>query len=175
MEMDGIYTGLQNPSEDVYSTINQPQGKRAGAQQGDPTPPVSAAGKASSYRQPALVLLILCCLLLAAIISLAVHHAPMVPFLAEELQSTLMSLLSCFIKRDILENTKTVLQMLKLDPLDKTLHVPLKQLDIGFATKQDLDKASQKFQANALRGQEFKKEYITSSRQPAKSCWREAL
>ncbi|XP_058850066.1 C-type lectin domain family 4 member M-like [Acipenser ruthenus] len=40
----------------------------------DPTPPVSAAGKASSYRQPALVLLILCCLLLAAIISLAVYH-----------------------------------------------------------------------------------------------------
>ncbi|KAK1163311.1 CD209 antigen-like protein B isoform X1 [Acipenser oxyrinchus oxyrinchus] len=40
----------------------------------DPTLPVSAAGKASSYRQPALVLLILCCLLLAAIISLAVYH-----------------------------------------------------------------------------------------------------
>ncbi|MGH0119788.1 UNVERIFIED_CONTAM: hypothetical protein FKN15_025667 [Acipenser sinensis] len=74
MEMDGIYTGLQKPSEDVYSTVNQPQGKRAGAQQGDPTLPVSAAGKASSYRQPALVLLILCCLLLAAIISLAVYQ-----------------------------------------------------------------------------------------------------
>ncbi|MGH0139901.1 UNVERIFIED_CONTAM: hypothetical protein FKN15_070224 [Acipenser sinensis] len=71
-----------------------------------------------------------------------------------------MSLLSCFIKRDVLENTKTVLQMLKLDPLDKTLHVPLKQLDISFATKQALDKASQKLQANAL-GQEFKKECIT--------------
>ncbi|XP_058849509.1 asialoglycoprotein receptor 1-like [Acipenser ruthenus] len=74
MEMDGIYTGLQNTSEDVYSTVNQPQGKRAGAQQDDPTPPVSAAGKASLYRQPALVLIILCCLLLAAIISLAVYH-----------------------------------------------------------------------------------------------------
>ncbi|XP_033897947.3 C-type lectin domain family 4 member E-like [Acipenser ruthenus] len=72
--MDGIYTVLQNPSEDVYSTVNQPQGKRAGAQQGDPTPSVSAAGKASSYKQPALVLLILCCLLLAAIISLTVYH-----------------------------------------------------------------------------------------------------
>ncbi|XP_058850062.1 hepatic lectin-like [Acipenser ruthenus] len=74
MEMDGIYTGLQNPSEDVYSTVNTPQGKRAGAEQDYPTLPVSAAGKASSYRQPALVLLILCCLLLAAIISLAVYH-----------------------------------------------------------------------------------------------------
>ncbi|MGH0120260.1 UNVERIFIED_CONTAM: hypothetical protein FKN15_060668 [Acipenser sinensis] len=40
----------------------------------DPTLPVSAAGKASSYRQLALVLLILCCLLLAAIISLTVYH-----------------------------------------------------------------------------------------------------
>ncbi|MGH0117845.1 UNVERIFIED_CONTAM: hypothetical protein FKN15_003876 [Acipenser sinensis] len=74
MEMYSIYNVLQNPSEDVYSTINQPQGKRAGAQQGDPTLPVSAAGKASSYRQPALVLLILCCLLLAAIISLTVYQ-----------------------------------------------------------------------------------------------------
>ncbi|XP_058849512.1 C-type lectin domain family 4 member E-like isoform X1 [Acipenser ruthenus] len=74
MEMDSIYTGLQNPSEDVYSTVNTPQGKRAGAEQDYPTPPVSAAGKASSYRRPVLVLLILCCLLLAAIISLAVYH-----------------------------------------------------------------------------------------------------
>ncbi|XP_058849515.1 C-type lectin domain family 4 member E-like isoform X2 [Acipenser ruthenus] len=39
-----------------------------------PTLPVSAAGKASSYRQPALVLFILCCLLLVAIIALAVYH-----------------------------------------------------------------------------------------------------
>ncbi|XP_058849551.1 uncharacterized protein LOC117425223 isoform X2 [Acipenser ruthenus] len=30
MEMDSIDTGLQKPSEDVYSTINQPQGRRAG-------------------------------------------------------------------------------------------------------------------------------------------------
>ncbi|MGH0117833.1 UNVERIFIED_CONTAM: hypothetical protein FKN15_003864 [Acipenser sinensis] len=74
MEMDDIYNVLQNPSEDVYSTANTPQGKRAGAQQGDPILPVSAAAKASSYRQPALVLLILCCLLLAVIISLAVHR-----------------------------------------------------------------------------------------------------
>ncbi|MGH0157162.1 UNVERIFIED_CONTAM: hypothetical protein FKN15_032975 [Acipenser sinensis] len=56
---------------------------------------------------------------------------------------------------------QTVLQMLKLDPLDKTLHVPFKQLDISLATKQALDKASQKLQANAPRGQEFKMECIT--------------
>ncbi|XP_041124614.1 C-type lectin domain family 4 member E-like [Polyodon spathula] len=74
MEMDGIYTGLQNPSEDVYSTVNQPQGKRAGPQQRDPTPPASAASKASSYRQPALVLFTLCCLLLIAVISLTVYY-----------------------------------------------------------------------------------------------------
>ncbi|RXM99075.1 hypothetical protein EOD39_12169 [Acipenser ruthenus] len=34
MEMDNIYTGLQKPSEDVYSTINNPQGRTAGVQQG---------------------------------------------------------------------------------------------------------------------------------------------
>ncbi|XP_058850011.1 C-type lectin domain family 4 member E-like [Acipenser ruthenus] len=68
MEMDGIYTGLQKPSEDVYSTVNQPQGKRAGAQQGDPT-----AGKAPPYRQAALVLAGLCALSVAAIIFLTVY------------------------------------------------------------------------------------------------------
>ncbi|KAK6477356.1 CD209 antigen-like protein C isoform X1 [Huso huso] len=65
--MDGIYNGLQNPSEDVYSTVNQPQGKRAGVQQGDPT-----AGKAP-YRQAALVLAGLCALSVAKIIFLTVY------------------------------------------------------------------------------------------------------
>ncbi|XP_041125168.1 C-type lectin domain family 4 member F-like isoform X2 [Polyodon spathula] len=68
MEMDGIYTGLQKPSEDVYSTVNQPQGRRAGAEQG-----VSTAGKAPPYRWAALVLAGLCTLLVAAIIFLSVY------------------------------------------------------------------------------------------------------
>ncbi|KAK1163345.1 CD209 antigen-like protein C isoform X1 [Acipenser oxyrinchus oxyrinchus] len=68
MEMDSIYMGLQKPSEDVYSTVNQPQGKRAGAEQGDPT-----AGKAPPYRWAALVLAGLCALSVAAIIFLAVY------------------------------------------------------------------------------------------------------
>ncbi|XP_058850046.1 C-type lectin domain family 4 member F-like isoform X8 [Acipenser ruthenus] len=68
MEMDGIYTGLQNPSEDVYSTVNQPQGRRSGAEQDDPT-----AGKAPPYRQAALVMAGLCALSVAAIIFLSVY------------------------------------------------------------------------------------------------------
>ncbi|XP_058850006.1 C-type lectin domain family 4 member E-like isoform X2 [Acipenser ruthenus] len=68
MEMDSIYTGLQNPSEDLYSTVNQPQGKRSGAEKGDPT-----AGKAPPYRWAALVLAGLCALSVAAIIFLSVY------------------------------------------------------------------------------------------------------
>ncbi|KAJ8364953.1 hypothetical protein SKAU_G00137840 [Synaphobranchus kaupii] len=70
--------------------------------------------------------------------------APMVPFLAKELQSTLRGLLSRYIKREELE--KTPVQLLKLDPQDKAMHAPLKQLDMGFATKQALEKASEKLQ-----------------------------
>ncbi|MGH0120295.1 UNVERIFIED_CONTAM: hypothetical protein FKN15_060703 [Acipenser sinensis] len=82
MEMDSIYNVLQNPLEDVYSTINQPQGRRAGAQQGDPT-----AGKAPPYRQAALVLAGLCALSVAAIIFLAVYHIGSLDQLKTEIQN----------------------------------------------------------------------------------------
>ncbi|KAK6477358.1 C-type lectin domain family 4 member E-like isoform X1 [Huso huso] len=68
MEMDGIYNGLQKPSEDVYSTVNQPQSRRARAEQGDPT-----AGKAPPYRRAALVLAGLCALSVAANIFLTAY------------------------------------------------------------------------------------------------------
>ncbi|XP_041123750.1 CD209 antigen-like protein C isoform X2 [Polyodon spathula] len=68
METDSIYTGLQKPSENVYSTVNQTQGRRADAQQADPT-----AGKAPPYRWAALVLAGLCTLSVAVIIFLTVY------------------------------------------------------------------------------------------------------
>ncbi|KAJ8400919.1 hypothetical protein AAFF_G00392730 [Aldrovandia affinis] len=81
----------------------------------------------------------------------------MVPFLAKELQSTLTGLLSCFIKREELAKIKTPLQLTKLDPQEKQIHVPLKHLDIGFSTKQALQKASEKLQENPVKIVEFKK------------------
>ncbi|KAK6477360.1 CD209 antigen-like protein E isoform X1 [Huso huso] len=82
MEMDSIYTGLQNPTEDLYSTVNQPQGRRASAEQGDPT-----AGKAPPYRWAALVLAGLCALSVAAIIFLAVYHIGSLDQLKTEIQN----------------------------------------------------------------------------------------
>ncbi|KAK1906949.1 hypothetical protein KUDE01_009345 [Dissostichus eleginoides] len=87
--------------------------------------------------------------------------APMVPFLAKELQSTLTGLLSCFIKREELAKIKTPLQLTKLDPQEKQIHVPLKHLDIGFSTKQALQKASEKLQENPVKIVEFKKECVS--------------
>ncbi|XP_058849507.1 C-type lectin domain family 4 member E-like isoform X2 [Acipenser ruthenus] len=58
-----------------HCKMHAPPDHTPARQHTDPTPLVSAAGRASSsYRQPALVLLILCCLLLAAVISLTVYH-----------------------------------------------------------------------------------------------------
>ncbi|KAK1134395.1 hepatic lectin-like [Acipenser oxyrinchus oxyrinchus] len=67
-----IYDTAKLPAASmVYSPVLYPE---LCSLSSDPTPLVSAAGKVSSNRQPALVLLVLCCLLLAAIISLAVYH-----------------------------------------------------------------------------------------------------
>ncbi|KAK9543284.1 hypothetical protein VZT92_001075 [Zoarces viviparus] len=85
----------------------------------------------------------------------------MVPFLAKELQSTLTGLLSSFIKREELAKIKTLLQLTKLDPQEKQIHVPLKHLDIGFSTKQALQKASEKLQENPVKIVEFKKECVS--------------
>ncbi len=87
--------------------------------------------------------------------------APMVPFLAKELQSTMRGLLSCYIKREELEKLKTPVQLLKLDPQDKASHVPLKQLDIGFGTKRALEKASEELQEHPVKIQLFKKECVS--------------
>ncbi|KAG2459420.1 MYLK protein, partial [Polypterus senegalus] len=86
--------------------------------------------------------------------------APMMPFLAKDLQALLKSLISCFMKREVLDNIKTPVQMLKIDVLDKTLHLPLKEVDLGFATKQALEKASEKLLEKPLPGQQFRRECV---------------
>ncbi|XP_060753828.1 uncharacterized protein LOC132864430 isoform X1 [Neoarius graeffei] len=86
--------------------------------------------------------------------------APMNPFLAKDLQILLKSLISCFMKREVLENIKTPVQMLKTDVQDKALHLPLKEVDLGFATKQALEKASEKLLEKLLLGQQFRRECV---------------
>ncbi|XP_058849556.1 C-type lectin domain family 1 member A-like [Acipenser ruthenus] len=66
MEMDNIYTGLQKPSEDVYSTINNPQGRTAGVQQGvSPVQP-------SSCSSVTIALGVTVCVLLVAVIGMGI-------------------------------------------------------------------------------------------------------
>lgn len=62
-----------------------------------------------------------------------------------------------------LEKIKTPVQLLKLDSQDKATHVPLKQLDMGFAAKQAMVKASEKLQENdkKVNIQVFKKERVS--------------
>ncbi|KAG2460378.1 ANR16 protein, partial [Polypterus senegalus] len=86
--------------------------------------------------------------------------APMMPFLAKDLQAVLKSLISCFMKREVLDNIKTPVQMLKIDVLDKTLHLPQKEVDLGFATKQALEKALEKLLEKPLPGQQFRRECV---------------
>ncbi|MGH0122494.1 UNVERIFIED_CONTAM: hypothetical protein FKN15_005412 [Acipenser sinensis] len=78
MEMDNIYTGLQKPSEDVYSTINKPQGRTAGAEQGAcvlnqgslplPVSPVQP----SSCSSVTIALGVTVCVLLVAVIGMGI-------------------------------------------------------------------------------------------------------
>lgn len=82
-------------------------------------------------------------------------------FLANKLHSTMRGLLSCYIKREELEKLKTPVQLLKLDPQDKANHIPLKQLDMGFGTKQALEKASEKLQKHPVKIQLFKRECVS--------------
>ncbi|KAG2457688.1 CDAN1 protein, partial [Polypterus senegalus] len=72
----------------------------------------------------------------------------------------LKSLISYFMKREVLDNIKTPVHMLKIDLLDKTLHLPLKEVDLGFATKQALEKASEKLLEKPLPGQQFRRERV---------------
>ncbi|KAF3850523.1 hypothetical protein F7725_012295 [Dissostichus mawsoni] len=64
-------------------------------------------------------------------------------------------------KLEELAKIKTPLQLTKLDPQEKQIHVPLKHLDIGFSTKQALQKASEKLQENPVKIVEFKKECVS--------------
>ncbi|XP_041093942.1 E3 ubiquitin-protein ligase TRIM39-like [Polyodon spathula] len=70
METDSIYTGLQKPSEDVYSTVNQPQGKRAGEQHGANM----TVKKASSWKWAAVGLAVLCILSVSVPLGVIFHR-----------------------------------------------------------------------------------------------------
>ncbi|KAG2463373.1 SUFU protein, partial [Polypterus senegalus] len=74
----------------------------------------------------------------------------------------------------VLDNIKTPVQMLKIDVLDKTLHLPLKEMDLGFATKQALEKASEKLLENSC-GSTIPRECVAFLSQQQRNCWTNAL
>ena len=61
--------------------------------------------------------------------------APMMPFMANELQSILNTILSKFIKTSVLDADTSITKLSKIDVLKKDNLVKPKEVDTGFATK----------------------------------------
>ncbi|XP_041099832.1 C-type lectin domain family 7 member A-like [Polyodon spathula] len=74
METDSIYTGLQKPSEDVYSTVNQPQGRRAGEQHGVPPVEPTSQSRVTIALGVTVGVLLLAMIVMGTAIGLQVHH-----------------------------------------------------------------------------------------------------
>ena len=62
----------------------------------------------------------------------------MVPFLSEELKEVVTSLLTRFVKKEVLGKVNTVSKLAKLDPIDKQLHVVPTRVGLGFSAKRSL-------------------------------------
>ena len=78
---------------------------------------------------------------------------PMVPFLTESLDNVLRTLCGCFLRKYVLEETRSVYKLLKVDFIDKTNQMSLDSVDLGFAIKHDVKvlKKSGKLNENQLR------------------------
>ena len=64
-------------------------------------------------------------------------NAPMMPFLCEDWGNTLLTILKRFIRREAIVDLSFT-RLSKIDVCDKELQLQLKDIDIGFATKQQL-------------------------------------
>ena len=65
-------------------------------------------------------------------------NKPMVPFLAESLETLLRSLCAKFIRKDVLESAKTASLLIKLDVADKANQKDINSVDLGFGIKYEL-------------------------------------
>lgn len=86
--------------------------------------------------------------------------APMVPFLAEELHSLISALLARFIKPDVIANAKSAAKLVGIEVNDKKQHLKAQDVDLGFATKQELKKVHKRKDVSDLMVLEFRMQCI---------------
>jgi len=84
----------------------------------------------------------------------------MLPFMAEELDTILWTLLEKFIKKSVLEEATTAAKRSKIDVLKKENILSPKKVDVGFACKILLQEAQAKKKASPLQVLEFQNERI---------------
>ena len=86
-------------------------------------------------------------------------NAPMMPFLLNELQTILNTILGKFVKQSVLDAATSISKLAKIDVLKKDNLVKPKEVDTGFATK--VQKAVDEGKVSPLQLTEFQNECIT--------------
>ena len=84
----------------------------------------------------------------------------MVPFLAESLETLLRSLCMKFIRKDVLESTKTASLLIKLDVADKTNGKDINSVDLEFGRKYKLKRLIDSKKVTSMQIFQFKKEAL---------------
>ena len=84
--------------------------------------------------------------------------SPMVPFLAEELLTLIKTLMTRFVKPEILTNASTATKMMAIDLTDEHVLVGAKAVDLGFAAKQRVKKLVKEKAISELQVMEFQME-----------------
>lgn len=86
---------------------------------------------------------------------------PMVPFLSQELESVIRSLLSRFVKPTVISSVTSASGLAKVDVSNKDNLVAPDKVDIGFASKKVVDDAKKSSSVSQLQRYEFYQECIT--------------
>ena len=87
-------------------------------------------------------------------------NKPMVPFLAESLETLLRSLCAKFIRKDVLESAKTASLLIKLDVADETNQKDINSVDLGFGIKYKLKRIIDSKKVISMQVFQFRKEVM---------------
>ena len=87
-------------------------------------------------------------------------NKPMVPFLAESLETLLGSLCAKFIRKDVLESAKTASLLIKLDVADETNQKDINSVDLGFGIKYKLKRIIDSKKVISMQVFQFRKEVM---------------
>ena len=85
-------------------------------------------------------------------------NKPMVPFLAESLETLLRSLCAKFIRKYVLERAKTASLLIKLDVADITNQQDINSVDFGFHIKYKLKRLIDNKKVTSMKVFQFKKQ-----------------